>query len=60
VISPDFVLVGVIGLLLTLMAIIGNQAKLEKKFFFLEIDAFLIIATYVFGMVLIYNRGIGI
>ena len=60
VISPDFVLVGVIGLLLTLMAIIGNQAKLEKKFFFLEIDAFLIIATYVFGMVLIYNRGIGL
>ena len=60
VISPDFILVGVIGLLLTLMAIIGNQAKLEKKFFFLEIDAFLIIVSYILGMLLIYNRGIGI
>ena len=45
---------------MTIMAIIGNQAKLERKFFFLEIDALLLICVYFLGMYLIYSRGIGI
>ncbi len=60
VISSDFALVGLIGLLMTLMATIGNQARLEKKVLFVEIDTLLIILTYITGMYLIYVRGIGI
>jgi cation:H+ antiporter len=58
-ISSDFVLVGLIGLLMTLLGLVGNLARLERKFFILEIDAVLIILTYFAGMWLIYLRGIG-
>lgn len=60
VISPDFALVGLIGLVMTLMGIIGNQARLERRILFLEIDAFLLILVYFLGMFLIYQRGIGL
>jgi cation:H+ antiporter len=59
-ISHDFVLVGLIGLLMTGMALIGNLAKIEKRFFFIEIDAILLILFYFLGMLLIYYKGIGI
>lgn len=59
-ISPDFMLVGMIGLLMTLMGVIGNLAKMEKKFFIFELDTFLLILIYFFGMLFIFYRGIGI
>ena len=59
-ISQDFVLVGLIGLLMTGMALIGNLAKIEKRIFFIEIDAILLILIYFFGMLLVYSKGIGI
>jgi cation:H+ antiporter len=60
-IAPEFVLVGFIGLLMTVLALIGNQARLRRKLFlFLELDAAAIILTFILGMILIYNRGLGI
>lgn len=58
--SSEFALVGLIALIMTLMATIGNQAQLEKKFLFIEIDALLLILTYIVGMYLIYSWKIGI
>lgn len=60
-IAPEFVLVGFLGMLMTILALIGNQAKLRRKlFFFLELDAAALILTFILGMILIYNRGLGI
>jgi cation:H+ antiporter len=60
VISDDFVLVGLIGLIMTVMALISNLAKLERKIWIIEIDAFIIVATYFLGMWFIFQRGLGI
>jgi cation:H+ antiporter len=38
-IDENFVLVGLLGLLLTNMALVGNLARVERKFLFIEIDA---------------------
>jgi len=59
VISPDFVLVGLLGLVMTLMGLIGNQAKLERRIFILELDAFALIVVYIIGMGLLYSWGLG-
>jgi cation:H+ antiporter len=58
IIAPEFVLVGTVGLMLTLIATIGNQSKFEKKIGFIEVDALLVIIVYFVGMLLIYQRGI--
>jgi cation:H+ antiporter len=60
VITNDFILVGLIGLIMTVMALIGNLAKLERRFWVIEIDAFIIVTTYFLGMWFIYQRGLGI
>lgn len=59
-IDPDFALVGLLGLLLTNMALVGNLARVERKFIFIEIDAIAIIVVYLLGMYLLFLRGIGI
>jgi cation:H+ antiporter len=59
-IDPDFVLVGILGLLLINMALIGNLARVERKFFFVEADAVAILAVYLIGMYLLFLRGIGL
>jgi cation:H+ antiporter len=59
-ISAEFVLVGFIGLLMNVMALIGNQSRIRRKLlFFLELDAAALVLVFVAGMVLIYNRGLG-
>ena len=58
-IDENFVLVGLIGLLLTNMALVGNLARVERKFLFMEIDAVAIIIVYLMGMYLLFVRGIG-
>lgn len=58
-IDENFVIVGLIGLLLTNMALVGNLARVERKFLFIEIDAVAIIVVYLLGMFLLFVRGIG-
>lgn len=58
-IDPAFLLVGLLGLLITGIALIGNVGKIERRIFGLfEIDALLIILLYLGGMWLLYARGI--
>lgn len=59
-IDPDFVLVALLGILLTNMALIGNLARVERKFLFFELDSLAIMAVYLLGMYLLYLRGIGV
>jgi cation:H+ antiporter len=58
VVDPTFVLVGLLGLIMTGMGLIGNLARLEKRIGFLEIDAFLLILVYFGGMWFLFSRGV--
>ncbi len=58
VIDPSFVLIGLLGLIMTGLGLIGNLARLEKKIFFIEIDALLLILVYFGGLFFLYNQGI--
>jgi cation:H+ antiporter len=56
-IDPSFVLVGLLGLIMTGLGLIGNLARLERRLLFVELDALALILTYFGGMVLLYLRG---
>jgi cation:H+ antiporter len=60
VIDPAFALVALLGLILTMMGLIGNLIRLERRFFFLEIDALALVVMYFAGMLFLYTRGIGV
>jgi cation:H+ antiporter len=55
-IDPSFLLVGILGLLMTGMGLIGNLAKLEKRIWFIELDAFALMVVYFLGLWLLYIR----
>lgn len=58
-IDPTFALVGMLGLLLTNLALIGNIARVERRLGFVEADALLILLVYFGGMFFLFVRGIG-
>jgi len=60
VIDPSFLLVGMLGLLMTVLALVGNLARLERRVLFIEIDALALVLAYLAGMWLLYLRGVGV
>lgn len=58
-IDPAFALVALLGLILTGLGLIGNLARVERRLFFIEIDAAIIFLVYLGGMGFLYVRGIG-
>lgn len=58
VIDPAFALMALIGLLMNGVALVGNLAKIERRLFFIEIDALLLILMYIGGLYLLYLRGL--
>ena len=56
-IDPSFLLIGMLGLLMTGMGLIGNLAKLERRVWFIEMDALALILLYFGGLFLLYFRG---
>jgi cation:H+ antiporter len=59
-IDPAFAMVGLIGIMLTNMALIGNLARVERKILFIELDAVAIIIVYLLGLYFFFVRGIGV
>lgn len=59
IIDPSFAIIGLLVISLTSLGLIGNLARVERRFFFLELDALLILVGYFMGMYLLYIRGIG-
>ena len=57
VIDPSFLLVSILGLIMTVMALIGNLARIERRLLFVEIDALFLILVYGGGLWLLYARG---
>jgi cation:H+ antiporter len=58
VIDRSFLLIGMLGLLMTVVALISDLARLERKILFLEIDSALLILLYFGGLALLYTRGL--
>lgn len=58
VIDPAFLLVGMLGLLMTGMGLIGNLARLERRVLFVELDALALMVLYFGGLWLLYSRGV--
>jgi cation:H+ antiporter len=56
-IDPGFALVGLLALLLTNMALLANLARIERRFLFIELDSVAIIVVYLFGLYLLFIRG---
>ncbi len=59
-ISPDMALVGLLGLLLTGIGLIGNQARLDRLIRVVEVDGILLVVGYLVGLGFLYLRGIGL
>lgn len=58
VIDASFLLVGMLGLLMTVMGLVGNLARLERRILFVELDALVLIITYFGGLWLLYVQGL--
>lgn len=56
-IDPSFVIIALLGLIMTGMGLIGNLVRLERKIFFIEIDALLLILVYIGGLYFLYAQG---
>jgi len=59
-IDPAFAMVGLLGLLLTNMALIGNLARVERRIWFIELDAVAIIIVYLLALYFLFMKGIGV
>jgi len=59
VLDPTLASVGLLGLVLTAIALVGNLAPEERRLGFIEIDALLILVVYGLGIWFLYSAGIG-
>jgi cation:H+ antiporter len=57
-IDPSFIFVATLGLIMTSMALIGNLARLKRRFLFIELDALLLTIIYFGGLFFLYQQGI--
>lgn len=54
-------LVGLLALILTGLALVGNLTRVERRIAgIIEVDALLLLLTYIGGMFFLYQRGIGL
>jgi hypothetical protein len=56
-VDPALTLAGVAGLVLTSLGLVASVAQVERRLFFVELDALLIILGYVGAMMLLFSRG---
>ncbi|MEM5774635.1 MAG: hypothetical protein AAGU05_06495, partial [Anaerolineaceae bacterium] len=57
-IDPAFLMVGLFGLLMTVIGLIGNIANVERRILSVEIDSLMLFLVYLFGMWLLFQRGV--
>lgn len=58
VIDDTFVIIGMLGLIMIFMGLIGNIARIERRFLFVEVDALMLIMLYFGGLFFLYTRGL--
>lgn len=57
-IDPSFLMIGMLGLIMTSMGLIGNLARLERRILFIEFDALALVVVYFGGLWLLLSRGV--
>ena len=57
-INPSLLLVAITGVLMTGLGLIGNLAKLEKRIWFIEMDALALLVLFFSSLVLLYTKGV--
>jgi len=57
-IDPAFLMIGMLGLLMTSMGLIGNLARLERRVLFVELDSLALILVYFGGLWFLYSQNI--
>jgi cation:H+ antiporter len=57
-IDPAFLMIGMLGLLMTSMGLIGNLARLERRVLFVELDSLALMLVYFGSLWLLYSRSI--
>ncbi|MBC7314975.1 MAG: sodium:calcium antiporter, partial [Chloroflexi bacterium] len=57
-VNPTMVLAGMIGLVMTALAGLGNLAGVERRLWVIEVDALAIILAYGLGMWFLIQRGL--
>lgn len=57
-IDPAFLLISMLGLVMTSMALVGNLARIDKRIWFIEVDALFIALVHFGGLWLLYTRGV--
>lgn len=55
-IDPSFLLIGMVGLIMTGIGLIGNLANIEKRFLNFEIDSMLMVVVYFSSLWMLYVR----
>jgi cation:H+ antiporter len=58
-IDPIFALAGLLAMLLTTLGLVGNLVQVERRIWIVELDALLLIISYLAGVYLLYLRGVG-
>lgn len=59
-IDPSFLIIGMLGLIMTIFGLLGNLVVLEKRTWFIELDALEIILMYIAGVALLVQRGLAV
>jgi cation:H+ antiporter len=59
-VDASFAIAGIIALILINLALLGSLARVERRLLFIEADAALIMATFIGGLALIYQQGVGL
>lgn len=57
-VDPAMLLIGAIGLVMTCMALVGNVARLERRAWLIEPDAFALLLVYIAGLWLLWSRSV--
>lgn len=58
-IDPAFLIVGMLGLLMTAVGLVGNLARLERRIWIIEVDSAALFILYLTGMWMLFQRGVG-
>ena len=58
VIDESFLLIAAMGMVMNVFALVATLARLERRIWFIELDALLLILMYLGGLVLLFSRGI--
>lgn len=59
-IDPSFLIIGMLGLIMTIFGLLGNLVVLENRTWFIELDALVIILMYIAGVALLVKRGLAV